>query len=134
MLKFPLIRYFWSLYLVAIHGHTPVFVSEWGVSGGSQWPPRVVPVRNGDLRLVYSHGDVQLIAARKRWQVQVLLCNRWHTGDAELKQILSRVLNYKWDLMMSGPASLAVISFIKNWHKKLRLLVDLQIFSRFQGA
>ena len=25
----------------------------------------------------------------------------------------------KWDLMMSGPASLAVISFIKNWQKKL---------------
>ena len=40
----------------------------------------------------------------------------------------------KWDLMMSGPASLAVISFIKNWHKKLRLLVDLRIFSKFQGA
>ena len=34
----------------------------------------------------------------------------------------------KWDLMMSGPASLAVISFIKIWHKKLRLLVDLRIF------
>ena len=41
---------------------------------------------------------------------------------------------YKWDLMMSGPASLAVISFIKNWHKKLRLLVNLQIFVKFQGA
>ena len=40
----------------------------------------------------------------------------------------------KWDLMMSGPASLAVISFIKNWRKKLRLLVDLRIFSKFQGA
>ena len=40
----------------------------------------------------------------------------------------------KWDLMMSGSASLAVISFIKNWHKKLRLLVDLRIFSKFQGA
>ena len=37
--------------------------------------------------------------------------------------------NNKWDLMMSGPASLAVISFIK-----LRLLVDLRIFSKFQGA
>ena len=40
----------------------------------------------------------------------------------------------KWDLMMSRPASLTVISFIKNWHKKLRLLVDLRIFSKFQGA
>ena len=36
--------------------------------------------------------------------------------------------------MMSGPASLAVISFIKNYHKKLRLLVDLGIFSKFQGT
>ena len=36
--------------------------------------------------------------------------------------------------MMSGPASLAVISFIKNLRKKLRLLVDLRIFSKFQGA
>ena len=35
--------------------------------------------------------------------------------------------------MMSGPASLAVISFIKNGHKKLRLLVDLRIFSKVQG-
>ena len=35
--------------------------------------------------------------------------------------------------MMSGPASLAVISFIKNL-QKLRLLVDLQIFSKFKGA
>ena len=40
----------------------------------------------------------------------------------------------KWDLMMFGPASLAFISFIKKWHKKLRLLVDLRIFSKFQGA
>ena len=36
--------------------------------------------------------------------------------------------------MMSGPASLAVISFIKNLHKNFRLLVDLRIFSKFQGA
>ena len=36
--------------------------------------------------------------------------------------------------MMSGPASLAVISFIKIDIKKLRLLVDLRIFSKFQGA
>ena len=46
---------------------------------------------------------------------------------------LSKDEKNKWDLMMSGPASLAVISFIKNWHKKLRLLVDLRIFSKFQG-
>ena len=37
--------------------------------------------------------------------------------------------------MMSGPALLAVISFIKKIDiKKLRLLVDLRIFSKFQGA
>ena len=38
--------------------------------------------------------------------------------------------------MMSAPASLAVISVIKNCHKKLkkRLLVDLRIFSKFEGA
>ena len=40
----------------------------------------------------------------------------------------------KRDLMTSGPASLAVISFIKNLHKKLRLLVGLGIFSKFQGT
>ena len=36
--------------------------------------------------------------------------------------------------MMSEPASLAVISVIKKLHKKLRLLVDLRIFSKFQRA
>ena len=44
----------------------------------------------------------------------------WHIWSGEMKNKLK--VN-KWDLMMSGPASLAVISFIKNWHKKLRLLV-----------
>ena len=36
-----------------------------------------------------------------------------------LLKLCYKTLNNKWDLMMSGPASLAVISFIKNWHINL---------------
>ena len=57
-----------------------------------------------------------------------------HVTNAMLYTRVDIVNNNKWDLMMSGPASLAVISFKKNWHKELRLLVDLRIFSKFQGA
>ena len=71
------------------------------------------------------------------WKIEihrkVIVYFSWVLNNFLSAYTCARISNQnKWDIMMSGPASLAVISFIKNWHKKLRLLVDLRIFSKFQ--